>query len=160
MRTGGRAFHIFQTLGRHKRLFRPWLMFAGRLMPGGKLPRTESELVILRTAINCRVRYEWEQHCWLGRKAGLTADEVQRVRGGSEAEGWSERQAAILAAVDELHAERFLSDPVWDRLAAQLSPEECLEVCMLTGHYEMLAMTLNSAGVQIEPALLKSAPKS
>jgi hypothetical protein len=30
---------------------------------------------------------------------------------------------------------------------------------MLTGHYEMLAMTLNSAGVQIEKPLLERASK-
>ncbi|MDQ1680340.1 MAG: hypothetical protein QOI42_1199 [Frankiaceae bacterium] len=41
---------LFTTLGRHRRLFRPWLRFAGRLMPGGKLPRRDGELVILRVA--------------------------------------------------------------------------------------------------------------
>src|SRR4051794_37933486 len=84
-RTKGKAVNIFTTLGRHKRLFRPWLMFAGRLMPGGTLPREESELVILRTALNCRARYEWEQHQSLGRQAGLTTEDIERVREGGGA---------------------------------------------------------------------------
>jgi alkylhydroperoxidase family enzyme len=77
------------------------------------------------------------------------------VREGPAAEGWSERRAAILAAVDELHGERFLSDATWQRAAAHLAPEQMLELCMLTGHYEMVAMTLNSAGVQLEDGLAR-----
>src|SRR4051795_1746364 len=41
---------IFTTLGRHHGLFWGWLHFAGRLMPGGKLPRIDTKLVILRGA--------------------------------------------------------------------------------------------------------------
>ena len=50
--TGGAPPNIFTTLGRHRRLFRRWLWFAGALMPGGRLPRVETELVILRVAHN------------------------------------------------------------------------------------------------------------
>src|SRR5690606_12330454 len=43
--TGGRAPNLFPTLARHRKLFLPWLRFAGRLMPGGLLPRADSELL-------------------------------------------------------------------------------------------------------------------
>jgi hypothetical protein len=32
-----------------------------------------------------------------------------------------------------------------------MSETELIELCMLAGHYEMLAMTLNSLGVQPDP---------
>ena len=48
--TGGPPPNLFLTLGRHPGLFRGWLRFAGRLMPRGKLPRRETELVILRVS--------------------------------------------------------------------------------------------------------------
>lgn len=150
----GRTVNIFTTLGRSKRLFRPWLMFATRLMPRGTLPRIDTELVILRVAVNCRARYEWEQHQALARRAGLDDAAVARVVEGPSADGWSPRQRAILAVVDELHADRFVSDTTWRAAAEHLDPPQLLELCMLTGHYEMVAMTLNSAGVQVEPALL------
>jgi alkylhydroperoxidase family enzyme len=151
----GRSVNVFATLGRNRRFFRPWLMFATRLMPRGTLPRKDTELVILRTAVNCRARYEWEQHVGLARRAGLTREDVERVREGPAASGWGERQAAILNVVDELHRERFVSDATWLRASGHLSPEEMLELCMLTGHYEMVAMTLNSAGTPVEKALAK-----
>lgn len=150
--TRGRSVNIFATLGRNKRLFRPWLMFAGRLMPRGSLPRADAELVILRVGWNCRARYEWAQHVHIAKRVGLDATAIARVPEGPDAEGWTDRQAAILKAVDELHADRVVSDATWERLMAHLDPPRLLELCMLTGHYEMLAMTLNSAGVQVERA--------
>jgi NAD(P)-dependent dehydrogenase (short-subunit alcohol dehydrogenase family) len=59
---GGAPPNIFTTLGRHRGLFRRWLWFAGGLMPGGKLSRQDTELVILRVAHNTSSEYEWAQH--------------------------------------------------------------------------------------------------
>ena len=74
--------NVFTTLARHRRLFRRWLRFAGALMPGGRLPRADTELVILRVAHNCGCEYEWGHHERLGRRAGLSAGEIAaRARG-------------------------------------------------------------------------------
>ncbi len=148
--TGGRPPNIFTTLGRHRGLFRRWLWFAGGLMPGGKLPRIDSELVILRVAHNTGSDYEWGHHERLGQKAGLSAEQVARVREGADASGWSERQGLLLRAADEMHAEGRIGDELWARLAAELDEVRLIELCMLIGHYEMLAMTLNTLGVEPE----------
>jgi AhpD family alkylhydroperoxidase len=150
--TGGGPPHLFTTLARHRRLFRRWLRFAAALMPGGVLPRAESELVILRVAHNCGCEYEWHHHERLAASVGLSVEEVQRVRGGPSAAGWSPRRRLILAAVDELHAERNISDATWSSLAALLTEAELIELCMLVGHYEMLAMTINALAVELDDA--------
>jgi AhpD family alkylhydroperoxidase len=154
--TGGRPPNIFTTLARHRRLFRKWLRFAGALMPGGLLRRDESELLILRVAHNCACDYEWAHHERIGRTAGLTPEEIERVRSGPDADGWSARRALLLRAADELHAQRSISDALWGELRAQLSEPELIELCMLVGHYEMLAMTLNS--LQVQPDALPAGP--
>lgn len=148
--TGGRPPNIFTTLARHRGLFRRWLWFAGALMPGGKLPRRDSELVILRVADNTGCAYEWGHHERLGRHAGLSAEEVERVRSGPEADGWSPRQRLLLGAADEMHAEGEIGDELWAALAAEIDDRLLIELCMLIGHYEMLAMTLKTLRVQPE----------
>jgi AhpD family alkylhydroperoxidase len=158
--TGGPPPHVFTTLARHRRVFRPWLRFAGRLMPGGILPRTESELVILRVARVTGSEYEWAQHVKLGRAAGLRDEEIERVRLGAEAPGWSTRQALLLRAVDELHDQDRIGDALWADLAREYGETELIELCLLAGHYIMLAMTLNSLGVQVEPQPAADAPVS
>ncbi len=139
--------NLFTTLARHRRLFRPWLRFAGRLMPGGVLPRADSELLILRVAHTTGCEYEWAHHQRLALTAGLSAADVLRVREAPDAPGWSERQRLLLCAADELLTQRTLSAPAWSALRPLLSDAQLIELCMLVGHYEMLAMTLNSLKV-------------
>jgi AhpD family alkylhydroperoxidase len=149
---GGDPPSIFTTMARHRGLFRRWLLFAGALMPGGKLPREDSELVILRVAHNAGCDYEWGHHERLAQHAGLTAEEVERVRAGADAPGWSERRRLLLRAADELHADDRIGDELWAGLSELLVEVELIELCMLVGHYEMLAMTLNS--LRVEPDCL------
>ena len=150
--TGTQPPNLFLTLGRQRRLFWGWLRFAGRLMPGGKLPRRESELVILRVAHLRACAYEFEHHVRLGRRAGVTRDDLRRVVEGPAAAGWSDRERAILTAVDELHADRDLSDATWAALRAHLDEPRLIELCQLVGHYEMLATTLLTLRVQPDRA--------
>jgi AhpD family alkylhydroperoxidase len=141
--------NLFTTLGRHRRLFRGWLRFAGRLMPRGTLPRRDTEIVILRVARNAGCEYERRHHVRLGRRAGLTDAEIAQVAEAAT-DGWSPREAALLRAADELHADRVLSDAAWGELRPHLSETELIELCLLVGHYEMLAMTINSLGIEPE----------
>jgi AhpD family alkylhydroperoxidase len=143
--------NVFTTLGRHRRLFRRWMFFASGLMPHGRLPRADTELVILRVAHNTACTFEWHHHERLGRAAGLSAQEIQRVRQGPSDPGWTPHQAALLAATDDLNERGRVGDTAWAALAAFLDEQDLIEFCMLAGHYYMLAMTLNTLNVQPDP---------
>jgi AhpD family alkylhydroperoxidase len=147
--TGTAPPNLFTTLGRHRRLFRGWLRFAARLMPRGTLPRRETELVILRVAHMRDCAYEFEHHVRLGRRAGVDATAVARVVEGPQADGWSPRERALLAAADELVATRDLGDETWALLREHLDDRAAIELCLLVGHYEMLATTI--AALRIQP---------
>ncbi|MBE7325493.1 carboxymuconolactone decarboxylase family protein [Nocardioides sp. Y6] len=146
--TGTEPPAIFLTLGRNRGLFWGWLHFAGRLMPGGRLPRRETELVILRVATLAGSDYEFSHHARLGRRAGIGPAELERVVAGPEAEGWTPRERLLLEVTDELHHERDLSDATWARLRQDLDERTCIEVLLLVGHYQMLAQTLGTLRVQ------------
>lgn len=133
---------IFTTLGRGRGLFWGWLHFAGRLMPGGSLPRRHTELAILRVAHLRGCAYEFEHHALLGRRAGVTDDDLARVREGAAAQGWSDQERLLLEVADELVTTKDLSEPLWDRLRAAYDERTTLEVLLLIGHYDMLATTL------------------
>jgi alkylhydroperoxidase family enzyme len=141
---------IFTTLGRNRGLFWGWLHFAGRLMPGGKLPRIDTELVILRVAAVRGSDYEFEHHTLLGRRAGLADADIQRVRLGSDAAGWNDRQSLLLRVTESLLERRDLDEPLWTELRAAEDERTCIELLMLVGHYDMLATTLHTLRVQPE----------
>ncbi|MFI0357535.1 carboxymuconolactone decarboxylase family protein [Actinomadura sp. 9N407] len=141
--------NLFLTLGRQRRMFHAWLWFASSLMPGGRLSRRESELVILRVAHLRDCRYELEHHERLGRRAGIGPAELDRIALGPDADGWTPRQRALLTAVDDLHGNRTLGDGSWARLRVHLTEPECVELCMLAEHYQMLATVI--AALRIQP---------
>ena len=58
------------------------------------------------SATRCGSDYELTQHRRLGRRAGLTADEVARVETGT-LDGWGPADTLLLRAVDELHEMRI-----------------------------------------------------
>jgi AhpD family alkylhydroperoxidase len=140
--------NLFLTLGRHRRLFLGWLHFAGRMMPGGRLPRRTTELVILRVAHLRSCTYEWEHHVHLAKRAGLDAADVARLQAGPDDEAWPAQDRAVLRAVDELHATQDLSDETW-RALGHLDDRQRIELLLLVGHYEMLATAINV--LRVEP---------
>ena len=148
----GPATNIFTTLVRHPGLFRRWLPFGGKLL-AGRLPARERELLILRTGWLCGAEYEWGQHVPLGRQAGLTDAEIAGIQVGPEHPAWSDDDAAVLAAADELHHDACITDGTWAALATSYDESQLIEIPMLVGHYHLVAFTLNSLGVQLEPGV-------
>ncbi|MEU8800748.1 carboxymuconolactone decarboxylase family protein [Spirillospora sp. NPDC048819] len=140
--------NLFLTLARRRGLFRGWLWFAGRLMPGGTLPRRETELVILRVAHLRDCRYEFDHHVRLARRAGVRERDVERLKEGPDAAGWNPRERAILTATDQLHDRRDLDDDAWTALRTYLTEGECVELTVLAGHYEMLATVITALRIQ------------
>jgi alkylhydroperoxidase family enzyme len=143
------AANLFATLVRAPGLFRRWLPFGGRLL-AGKLPARDRELLILRTAWNCGAGYEWGHHVVIGMQSGLTREQIDRIPDGPEA-GWPAADAELLRAADELHREQRLADATWESLRARYDEQQLVELPMLVGHYHLVAMTLNSLGVELEP---------
>src|SRR5213593_885655 len=83
---GAPAANIFATLVRHPGLFRKWMPFGGKLL-SGKLPARDRELLILRTGWRCQSEYEWGQHVLIGKRAGLSDEEIARLKAGPDAPG-------------------------------------------------------------------------
>jgi 4-carboxymuconolactone decarboxylase len=145
--------HIFPTLARHPELFRAWLRFGGYLLTSGKLSGRDRELLILRTAVNCGSSYEWGQHVRISLAGGIERETIDRVLEGPEAAGWSEHEAALLRAADELHRGSRVSDETWAKLAESYDADQLIETTMVIGHYTMIAGALNSLGVELDEGL-------
>ncbi|MCW2825500.1 MAG: 4-carboxymuconolactone decarboxylase [Aeromicrobium sp.] len=146
---GGSKPHVFTTLGRQRRLFRAWLHFSGRLMPGGRLPRRESELVILRIATLRDCEYERRHHLRLGRRAGVTEEQIAHLDDLAWG-GWSRRELALLTAATSLVETKNLDDATWAELRTHLDEPDTIELLLLCGQYDSLATTLLTLKVQPE----------
>ena len=140
--------NIFSTLARHEALFRAWLPFAGFLLGGGVLPARERELLILRTGCNCGSPYEWGQHVRISERLDIDRETIMRVAQGPGAAGWSEADATLLRAADELHGDDMIGDATYAALAARYDAQQLLDVVFTVGQYHLVSMALNTLRVQ------------
>lgn len=145
--------NIFRTLANHPKLLRRWLVFANHVLFKSTLAPRERELVILRIGWLCRAGYEWGQHVLIGREAGLSDEEIQRITEGPDASGWKELDTLLLRATDELHDDAFVSDATWQALEGHLSTEQMMDLVFAVGQYNLVSMVLNSLGVQLDDGI-------
>ena len=150
VRMAGAEYGVYTTLVRHPDLFADFLPFGRRLLRMSSLSPRERELMIMRTAYRCRARYEWAHHDVIGRRAGLTDEDIALLGTDVPPPDTEPATALLLRAADELVADHVLSDATWAELTATYTVPQMIEICMLVGEYAMLAGALNSLGVQIE----------
>jgi 4-carboxymuconolactone decarboxylase len=149
----GTVWNVFKTLVRHTSLFKRWLPFANHVLFKQSLSPRDREMLILRIGWLCRAPYEWTQHVQIGLRSGISEAELERIADGPDAPDWTEHDAALLRAVDELHTDCCLSDATWHTLSKRYSTEQMVDVVFTVGQYNLVSMALNTFGVEIDPEL-------
>jgi 4-carboxymuconolactone decarboxylase len=146
----GTLLNIFRTLIRIPDALRAFNWWAGYVMTRNSLSPRDREIVILRTGWLCRSGYEWTQHHRIGLASGLTSPEIERIKRGPGADGWTAAERALLAAADDLHREQFITKPVWEALSAHFTERQRMDVVFTVGQYTQVSMILNTFGVQLD----------
>ena len=129
---------------------RKYWAYTANFVQNPTIPTRDRELIILRTAWLNRGDYIWGRHDVSGQEAGLTEHEISRVTRGPEASGWSDFDAALLRAADELFTSRFVSEATWNTLDERYTESQLREVVLIVGNYTQLSMFQNTLGAQLE----------
>lgn len=147
----GRLLNIFRTLAHAPEALKSFLAWGGYILSDrNSLPPRERELAILRIGYLCRSGYEWTQHRRIGLRCGLSAEDIERIKAGADADGWTRAERSLLAACDELHTGQFIEEPTWKALLADYSPRQAMDLVMTAGQYTQVCMMLNSFGIQLD----------
>ncbi len=151
-KVNGEVLNIFKVLMNHPRLARSWARFAGYILAHQTLPARDREILILRIGWLNQARYEWEQHVRIGKAAGLSDDEIERITKGAGAR-WNRHEAALIAAADDLFKNSVVSEETWKTLAERYSTEQMMDAVFTIGQYNLVSWALNSFGVPLDDFL-------
>ncbi len=149
----GRVINIFTTLARHPKLFGSWLPFGAHILQTSTIPAREREILILRIGWLCRSEYEFGQHTLIGKRVGLSDEEILRITKGPNQTRWSTFDSALIRASDELHRDAFITDETWQALATKYDEKQLLDLIFTIGEYHLVSMALNSCGIQRDPGV-------
>ena len=145
---GDRSLNIFATLAHHPKLMKRWLVFGNHVLVKNSLTDRDRELLILRTGWNCQAPYEWGQHVAIAREVGFSDEEITRISKGAGEAGWSDKEAALLRAADQLHGQQMVNDQTYAALAQHYNEQQLLDIVFTVGQYHLVSMALNTFRVQ------------
>jgi alkylhydroperoxidase family enzyme len=145
--------NILGAFAHHPALARAFFTLNGHLLRATTLTERHRELIIIRIAVRKKSSYEWAQHVFMARDAGLTDLEISGIAWGSTAPLWDELDAAVLRAVDELDGDGRIADPTWAVLAKHLDVPQIFDLIFTAGSYAMLAWMVETLGIELDDDL-------
>ena len=146
----GNVLGVWSTCANSPALCNAWLEFTDYLLQESTLPIRDRELLILRIGYLNQGAYEWAAHRGLALSVGISEQELRAITIGSTDPRWSEWDASLLRAAEELHQNALVSDETWAELSTRYTTRQMMETVFTVGQYNMVAMYLNSLGVQFE----------
>ena len=148
--TGQRAANVFVTFVRNPPGDRLRGGVTGHILNSTTLAVRQRELLLMRIGVLCRSEYEWAAHSRLGRRAGMTDADVDRIVAGPDSASGDPIEVAMLRATDELYRDDVISESTWATLAKTLNTKQLLDLLVAVGGYRGVSMAINSAGVQLD----------
>jgi alkylhydroperoxidase family enzyme len=145
---------LYGMLLHNPELLKRFKPMSSHFLASGSLPLRDREIAILRVAWLCQAPYVWGEHVQIGKRVGLTSEEIERITVGSNADGWSAHDRALLRAAEELRADAMITDATWATLADTLDAGRLIELPILIGQYQNLAGLMNSVRLPLTPGNL------
>jgi alkylhydroperoxidase family enzyme len=154
MPPGQEPLKLFRTVAHNRHVLDKLRSTGAYLLNFGTLDPADRELVIQRTCARCGCEYEWGVHAAVfGPQVGLTGAKLAAtVTAASDDPAWSEREALLVAFVDELHDAANVSDQTWTSLAEHYDEAQLVELVALAGQYHAVSFMANALGVAREAA--------
>jgi alkylhydroperoxidase family enzyme len=100
------------------------------------------EIAILELSVLRRCGIEWYAHEPIGRRAGLTDDELTAIRTGAPAPTLDPTETIVRHVTQSLLRSRDLDDALYAAALDALGEKVLMELLLLVGYFDMLATTM------------------
>ena len=154
----GQPIEIHCLLANHPVLLNAWWNYRMHSVTGGDLEQRDCELVILRVAVHMQAWYEWAAHVDRGLASGLLLEEIYRVAEGPFADAWSDKDATLLGAVDQLLDQHRIGEETRAVLAGFFTENQIMDIISLQGLYVTIACMIGTWPIEIEPQVIDRLP--
>lgn len=141
-RRGGRLSALDLLLLHSPPVAEGWNALLGALR-SSTLPGDLRELVVLRVAVLNDADFEWAAHEPIGRRAGLSDDQLELLRRPDAAgDAWSPVQSAVLAFTDASTRAVAVPDAVFAAVREHLDDRQVVELTATVAGYAMVSRFL------------------
>lgn len=142
----GRISPLYQVLLHSPAITKGWEQMLSAVRNYSSIDAGTRELVILRVAMLNNAPYEFEAHVPHALKAGVAQQAIDATRElqACRSEHWSAAQQLAIEATDALTRGAEVPEALFQRVAAQFSEQEQVELFATIGAYNMVSRFLNA----------------
>ena len=144
-----RANYLFRTMARRPEVLKAFVPLYGAIMGPGSVDRRIKELIYLTCAYANECAYCAAVHVAGGRKAGITAEELQALETGQD-HSFSEMERAAIRYARELTADAAVETETRDALFHYFNDEQVVEVTLVAAMANFTNRFNNGLGVMPE----------
>lgn len=141
------AGNVLATLVRHPDLTAAYLPFNAYLLRKSTLSPRAREVALLRVVHQGNCDYLWTHHVPIAEQAGLSPEDMSGIRSGNCPD---RHDQLVIRAVDDLIADNTITQTTWDELGQVFTDDQRMDLVFTIGGYFLLAMAVNTFGVQDE----------
>ncbi len=148
-----RGRNTMGVYARYPALAKAFLTFNCHVATNSSISTRDKELLILRTSWLKKGEYEFIQHIILGRRAGISDEEIRRIQDGPNSPGWSAEDANLIQVADDLHRDGAISDATWGYLSERYENKQIMDMVFLVGCYQIAGMMNRSFKMEMDPGV-------
>jgi len=119
----------------------------------GTLPAALREMAILLVARYWTAQYEWFAHRKIALDVGLAPDIADAIAARRRPDFSDAALEVVYDYVTELHRDHQVSDATYAAAEGELGRAQMVELVVLCGHYNLIAMVLNGFKVEVPGGL-------
>ena len=142
--------NVFRMAARAPASFQPLIDLALSVLIRSELDARKREIAVLRVAHQTRSEYEWEQHLTVGKRAGLTDDEIARIATEGQVTSLDEEGNLLCRVADEITRDVRLSDEALGAIVSRYGERQATELILCCSYFNMLSRFLESTRVRLE----------
>jgi alkylhydroperoxidase family enzyme len=142
--------NAFRMVARAPASFQAFADLALSVLLRGEFDARKREIAVLRVAKQSGSRYVWTQHVTVGKRTGLTDDEIAKIAAEGPVTALDEEGNLLCRVADEITCDVRLSDPALETIVARYGERQAAELILCCSYFNMLARFLESTRVKLE----------
>jgi alkylhydroperoxidase family enzyme len=141
--------NIFRMLGHSESHLYNYCRLGNAIRFKGELDPALREIAITRTGILCDSEYEVIAHKRLCAAAGVSAEKIDALEYGADADLFTDIEKDVLRFTDDVVNNDRASDETFDAMVKHLTPAALVELHLAIGFYIMTSKFLRTFDVDI-----------
>lgn len=148
----GDPLNIHKMIAHNPVLMKAYTPLRYHAVRDSTLSDRQREILILRVAHQIKSDYEWSHHVVRGQAAGLSLDEIERVKGANSSLSleWSADERHIIDCVDQMIGEQQMTVETAAGLLEAVGKEGMLDAVFTVAVYLALGSLLKTFDVPID----------